>query len=305
MTSRVVDSPLCRAHAADMTTSRTAPSVLISPAMAVPSRYYRPLVECLTDVAGCVDTVSRRGIGDGSRRASRGNDWSYADEADDLAAAVVRARTERPERPVLVLGHSLGAHLCAILGRRADGSSPDALVTVAASVPWFRHYPRGGLVEYATGIAVPVVTAAVGHWPTPGFGAPAPRTLMREWARMVRTGVTPFDDGPPIRIPTLAVRLDGDRLVTPAAADHFERCVDPDALSSWTYTLEQCPPGGSAGHVLWVRSPAVIVEHIMRWWAGDQVPAGPTREAAREPARRNVSATAYTTPSTASPIIDA
>ncbi|RPA19761.1 alpha/beta hydrolase [Gordonia sp. OPL2] len=288
-----------------MTTSRTPPTVLISPAMAVPSRYYRPLAECLTEFAGWVETVPRRGVGDGARRPSRGHDWSYADEADDLAAAVTRARAQRPGHPVLVLGHSLGAHLCAMIGRRTDGSAPDAVVTVAASVPWYRHYSRGGLIEHATGTAVPVVTAVAGYWPAPGFGAPAPRTLMREWARMVRTGVTPFDDGPPLRIPTLAVRLEGDRLVTPAAADHFERCVERDVLSTWTYTIEECPPGASTGHVQWVRSPAPVVERIVRWWAEAQDPVGPTREATRDPVRRNVSTTAYTTPSAASPIIDA
>ncbi|MGC5259072.1 alpha/beta fold hydrolase [Gordonia sp. DT218] len=278
----------------------TTPNVLISPAMAVPSRYYQPLVDAFARHGWFATTVPRRGIDAGSGAPSRDEDWSYADEADDLAVAVRRARAETPDAPVMILGHSLGAQLCAVLGRRGDDGAPDVIATVAASVPYFRHYGRGGVVEWCTAAAVPIVTAAFGYWPTPGFGAPAPRTLMREWARMVRTGRTPFDDGDPIEIPTLAVRLDGDRLVTAQAAERFERAFHPAARTAWTYSADHCPPGGSVGHVQWARTPEAVVDRIVAWWT-----AHPTEEVTRNRPRRNVSVTATTTPSAAKPIIDA
>ncbi|MBD1322283.1 alpha/beta hydrolase [Gordonia hankookensis] len=281
-------------------THHTSPTVLISPAMAVPSRYYRPVVDAFARREWFAATIPRRGLDPGTDAPSRSEDWSYADEADDLSAAVRRVRAQTPGAPVMILGHSLGAQLCAVIGQRGGEGAPDAIATVAASVPYFRHYARGGVVEWCTAAAVPIVTAAVGHWPTPGFGAPAPRTLMREWARMVRTGVTPFDGGDPIEIPTLAVRLADDRLVPARAAERFERAFHPAARTTWTYSADDCPPGGSVGHVRWARTPDAVVDRIVDWWTS-QLGEDVTR---RRP-RRNVSITATTTPSTAKPIIDA
>ncbi|AZG44405.1 serine aminopeptidase domain-containing protein [Gordonia insulae] len=281
-------------------TTDTAPIVLISPAMAVPARFYRPLVAAFAEHGWPATVVARRGIEPGDSPPSRAEDWSYADEAADLTAAVRAARAAMPDRYVVLLGHSLGAHLAAMVANASDDGAPDGVVTVAASVPFFRDYPHGGVVEWAIAAAVPIVTGIVGHWPTPGFGAPAPRTLMRQWARMVRRRQTPFDGDAKVQVPTLAIRLDADRLVTPAAAREFERTVQPDSLTVWTYTADRCPPGGSVDHVRWVRTPRPVVERAVDWW---RTQAGDRKTSDR--ARRNVSSVAYTMPSAASPIIEA
>ncbi|GAA2069378.1 hypothetical protein GCM10009821_02210 [Aeromicrobium halocynthiae] len=85
-----------------------SPHVVVSAAMAVPSGYYRPLVESF---------------------AAHG--WR------------AQARSEEPERPVVLLGHSLGGQLGALVQARDDGA--DALVTIGAGVPWFRVHPWAGL----------------------------------------------------------------------------------------------------------------------------------------------------------------
>ncbi|MFW0785709.1 alpha/beta hydrolase [Gordonia sp. CPCC 206044] len=278
----------------------STPLALISPAMAVPSRYYHRLVDAFAAVGWTAVILPRRGIDPDDTAPSRARDWSYADEADDLLAELARLRAADPHRPIVVVGHSLGAQLFVAAARRADADLPDGFVAIAASVPWFRHYAGVGVVEYAMAAAVPVVTGALGYWPRPGFGAPAARTLMREWARMVRRGHTPFPAGEPVRLPTLAVRLAGDRLVTTAAAEHFESCIDPESLTTWTYTTDRCPPDGSVDHVRWVRTPAPVVNRIVTWWAG-QSDDGESRERAR----RNVSTSAATMPTAATPIIDA
>ncbi|MYR05628.1 hypothetical protein GTV32_04555 [Gordonia sp. SID5947] len=280
-------------------TSENSPTVLISPAMAVPSRYYRPVVDAFGRRGWSATTIPRRGIGDGAQPPSRALDWSYADETDDLAAAVRLVR-ETSGGPVMILGHSLGAQLCAMLGRRRDDSAPDLVATVAGSVPYFRHYPKGGVTEWCTAAAVPLATAAFGHWPTPGFGAPAPRTLMREWARMVRTGRTPFDGADPISIPTFAVRLAGDRLAPAAAAEHFERAFAAASRTTWTYSAGDCPPGGSVGHVRWARTPDAVVDRVVDWWVHRL-----GNEGIRSRPRRGVSITATTTPRVPGPIIEA
>lgn len=247
---------------------RHEPHVLIAPAMGVPARYYRALEDAFAQHDWSATTVPRRGLDTDTRPPSRRHDWAYADESADLVAAVKRCRADDPTRPVIVLGHSLGAQLCAHIAVVADeASQPDGFVTVAGSLPWHRHYPRGGVAEYAVAAAVPIVTAIVGYWPTPGFGAPTPRTLMREWARMVRTGRLPFGArGKPGTVPTLAVRLDADVLVPPGAAAALEECFADDSRTVWTYTEKDCPPGGSRHHLRWVRTPDVVVDHICDWW---------------------------------------
>lgn len=48
-----------------------------------------------------------------SRGPGRAADWSYDDEIGDIEAAVAVVRRENPDRPVILLGHSLGAQLAA------------------------------------------------------------------------------------------------------------------------------------------------------------------------------------------------
>ncbi len=64
----------------------------------------------------------------------------------------------------------------------------DAIVTVGGAIPYFRNYRRGGMGLYWMGsVIVPSSTAVMVYLPKPAFGAPGARTLMREWAKMVRT----------------------------------------------------------------------------------------------------------------------
>ncbi|MCZ4536581.1 alpha/beta fold hydrolase [Gordonia terrae] len=92
--------------------------------MGVPARVYRRLTEALSRAGFDVVIVPRRGIEEGSEPPSRRSDWSYADEADDLADAVAAARADDTETRVLVLGHSLGAQLAAMVALRED-HAPD------------------------------------------------------------------------------------------------------------------------------------------------------------------------------------
>lgn len=276
-----------------------APHVVVSPAMGVRARFYRPLIDALVEHGWTASVAPRRGIESGDVGPARRRDWSYVDEAHDLGRKVADCRALHPDRPILVLGHSMGAQLCALVaaGRGTDGSLPDGYVIIAGSLPWRRYYPRGGMVEYAVAATVPPTTAILGYWPKAGFGGPTPRTLMREWARMVRSGRVPWTAAAQPAGPVLAVRLDGDSLVTPDAASALERHFDAGARTVWTYGTDACPPDGSLDHLRWVRTPEPVVERIVAWWS-DQ-------SRIDRAVRRNTLRTAETTPSTARPIIDA
>ncbi|MGW5313766.1 alpha/beta fold hydrolase [Nocardia thailandica] len=243
------------------------PLVLIAPAMAIGSRFYRPLVSAFAARGWEARALPRRGFEKGQPPASRSNDWSYRDEIDTIGRAVAAARAEAPGRPVVLLGHSLGAQLVA--GHELTHPPADGIVTVAGSLPWFRYYPRLGLHVAAMAALVPVATTLFGHLPKPAFGAPGARTMMREWARMVLTGTPPFPHADPIRTPALVVALEGDELAPTRGIDAFARgMIEPGRATRWDYRAQDAPAGGGVDHVQWVRTPEAVVDRIVGWWHG-------------------------------------
>ncbi len=234
--------------------------------MAVPSRLYVPLVDAFAAHGWDAVALPRRGFEKGQPVASRTHDWGYADEISDIADAVAKARAEDPDRPVIVLGHSLGSQLGA--GHQLHQAPADGFVCVAASVPYWRFY---GVQLRALAAMIPVVAALRGFLPPPFFGAPGARTLMREWAGFVRTGRAPFAVPHRITTPTLAVRLEGDTYALPASTDRFvETFIEPDALTEWTYPKADVPEGGSTHHVHWVRTPGPVADRVVAWWGSLQ-----------------------------------
>ncbi|MGZ5368400.1 MAG: serine aminopeptidase domain-containing protein [Aeromicrobium sp.] len=243
------------------------PIVLISAAMAVPSGVYRPLVTAFADHGWEARALPTLGFERGQPSASRSHDWSYDDAISGIADAVTAARAEDPDRPVMLLGHSLGSQLCA--GHQLHRDPADVLVVVGGSLPYFRAYPHGGLPVLFLGLSVPVITRIRGFVPQPFFGGPGPRTLMGEWARLVRTGRPPFAVPHKVKTPTLVVQLQGDAYSVPNATDKFiDTFIDPSALTRWVYAKDKTPDGGSTDHVLWVRTPGVVVDRIVDWYTG-------------------------------------
>lgn len=244
------------------------PTVLILPAMAVGSRYYRLLVDELQSRGWDAEALPRKGFEPDDAPASRREDWSYADEIDVVEQAVARVRAERPGRPVLLLGHSMGGQLA--LGHQLTRPPADGVVTVGGALPDRRNYPRLGLAPAVMGgVIVPVTTTLLGHVPRPAFGAPGARTLMREWGRMAVTGRTPFGEGR-VGQPALLVSLEGDSLAPERAVHAFgERFFDPERTTLWTYTDAEVPEGMSNAHLAWARTPAPVVDRMVAWWAAE------------------------------------
>lgn len=243
-----------------------APLVVISAAMAVPSGYYRPLVAAFGDRGWQARCMPTRGFERGEPTAARGHDWSYESEVAALAEVVADARAQQPDRPVILLGHSLGAQLAAM--HELQSPPVDGLVTVGAGVPHYKVFPYRGLPVLVMGLAVPVATRLFGFLPRPFFGAPGASTLMRQWARFVRTGRPPFAVPRPITTPSLVVKLQADALAVSAANDQFARLfLDPATTTRWTYRTSETPDGGTTDHIAWVKHPDVVVDRITTWWA--------------------------------------
>lgn len=244
----------------------TEPLVLISAAMAVPSGYYRPLVESFESRGWEATALPTRGFDRGEPTASRAHDWSYADVINDIADAVAKARADDPERPVIVFGHSLGSQAGA--GHEIHHAPSDGFVTVGASVPDYRFYPHGGMHLLLLGTSVPIATRLFGYLPKPLFGGPGARTLMCEWARFVRSGKPPFSVPHRITTPSLVVQIQGDAYAVSAANKRFvELFIDPKALTRWVYTKDSAPEGGLVDHLQWVKRPDVVVDRVLEWWS--------------------------------------
>ncbi|MFD6397336.1 serine aminopeptidase domain-containing protein [Nocardia sp. NPDC060249] len=242
-----------------------SPIVLIAPAMAIGSRFYAPLVAAFTDLGWSARALPRRGFERGAPRASRHNDWSYQDEIDTIAQAVTAVRQENPARPVIVLGHSLGAQLVA--GHELNHPGADGMVTVGGSLPYHRHFPNLGLPVAIMASLVPVITAVFGYLPKPAFGAPGARTQMREWAAMVLTGRPPYPALGTIDTPTLVIALEDDALAPRRGIEAFaRRLFTPGRVTRWDYRAAEVPVGASNDHIKWVRTPGPVVDRIATWW---------------------------------------
>ncbi|WP_229053863.1 serine aminopeptidase domain-containing protein [Aeromicrobium sp. Leaf350] len=247
-----------------------SPIVLISPAMAIGSRYYAPLVDAFERRGWDARALPRRGFEDDLPRASRRADWSYADEIGDLTDAIRAARGEVADRPVMVLGHSLGGQIAAgqALGSADADDRPDLFVGIGTSTPYFRRYPHAGIPVLAAGAMAWPLTVAFGYLPKPAFGGPGARTLMREWGAWAVTGRPPFRVDGRFDVPTLIIKLQADPYAVSAATDDFvDRFCDPELTTRWTYTAKAAGPNGTTDHVRWVRSPEVVVDRIVDFWA--------------------------------------
>lgn len=261
-----------------MTTPSPTPVVLIAPAMGIGTRFYRPLVETFAERGWTAIALPRRGFEQGEPQASRTNDWSYQDEIDEISRAVAAQRAAEPDRPVIVLGHSLGGQMA--VGHALNAPAADGLVTIGTSLPYHRDFPLNGphLVLMA-GLIVPALTTVFGYLPKPAFGGPGARTLMREWARMVLTGRPPYPVPGIIDTPALVISLEGDDYAPRGAVDAFVgRLFDQATCTRLHVTAEP------TDHVGWVRSPAAVVNGVVTWWAGVSAPGEPQDVIRREEA---------------------
>jgi predicted alpha/beta hydrolase len=163
-----------------------AAAVVVHPATGVPAGYYLPFAEWLADTHnvavllydyrdfGWSDAVHPR-----QSRASM-SDWGLLDQSGALDFALDRF----PDRPVRVLGHSLGGMWMAFHARIAE---VDRAVAVASGPAYWLHHP----LRYMPAVVAfwwligPVATATMGYLPGKriGLGADLPKAVYWQWRR--------------------------------------------------------------------------------------------------------------------------
>ncbi|MGC5329133.1 alpha/beta fold hydrolase [Micromonospora sp. DT62] len=248
-----------------------APLVLITPAMGVRARYYRPFAAALRAAGLAVAVADLRGTGESTPKPSRACRYGYPELAADVGAALAALKTRRDGRRTLLLGHSLGGQ-AALLHLAVHGDHDvDGLALVAVGVPWWRSYPglRGyGVLPYTQGIAA--TARLLGVWPGWGFGGRQARGVIRDWAYTARTGRFPQLDGVDaeaavraLRTPVLAVSVDDDQYTPHETVDHLCAKLAAAPVARERYTPAQA--GAPMDHFTWVRASAPLAARVARF----------------------------------------
>jgi len=243
-----------------------APVVLVVPAMGMRAGYYQPLLAALAAAGVSAATMEQRGHEEsGGPVPGWRHDFGYADLVDDVAAAIDELERVAPGAPAYLLGHSLGGQV----GSAYVATHPDrlaGLIFVAASSPYWRHW-RPGFLPVSQGMGL--LAQVVGHFPGTHvrFAGREARGVMRDWARFARTGRMRFgrpaiDHTLPmrrLRLPALAVSIEGDTLGVPAAVDGLLALM-PELDLSRVHLDED-----GLDHVRWARRPDAVVTTITNW----------------------------------------
>lgn len=238
-----------------------APMVVVWPAMGVPARYYRPFAGQLRAAGLAVAVADLRGTGASTPAASRHSRDGYADLADDVGAVLDHLAPRLDGRRVILLGHSLGGQACALYLARTEKPAADALALVAVGLPWFRSYPaaRARGVLWMTQ-SINSVAAVLGVWPGWGFGGRQARGVISDWAYTARHGRFPravAESGlSPVRLPVLAVSVEGDQYTPAATLDHL--CAMMPAAAIHRVHLTTADLGAPVDHFTWARTSTPI-----------------------------------------------
>ena len=176
-----------------------------------------------------------RGHGDSGPGAAEGASWTYDDLVNrDLPAIVLSARARNRRGKVVVVGHSLGAHV-ALASQGTGKLGADAIAMFGSNV-WLRALePRftRDIAKRAVARVIDEVCARRGHFPARALRLGSDdesSAYMRATTRVARENRWCSDDGKTdyfralanVTIPVRAIASDGDRInCHPACAERF------------------------------------------------------------------------------------
>jgi predicted alpha/beta hydrolase len=139
-------------------------SVVIGGAMGVRQDYYAPFAQWLATQGWRVTTFDYRGSGESAPKSLRGYRADLFDWARDYEAAVDHAHRALPDRPLHLLGHSLGAQLPGLFHNQHKVSG--MLSVAAGSGYWRENAPQlKRYVLYFWFVLVPFATRVFGYFP--------------------------------------------------------------------------------------------------------------------------------------------
>ncbi|MBT3223041.1 MAG: alpha/beta fold hydrolase [Proteobacteria bacterium] len=162
-------------------------TIVICPAIFVREGFYFHFAKYVAQHGYRAITFANRGMG--VSLAAETNLWKHQLRhwgELDLPAVIEFARSTAPEKPLYLVGHSMGGQLAALSPASLD---VDAIVTVAATHAWWGHWPRpyrwGILAWYSF---IPLVGRVLPKFPASrlGLGPNVSSSVVRDWARWGR-----------------------------------------------------------------------------------------------------------------------
>jgi len=253
----------------DVPPQKTERVLVMFAAMGTPAKYYDKFVSGLVALGHPVVRVRWR---DEDRDFPLENpDYGYADLAEiDAPAAIAWARSRFGENPIVV-GHSLGGQIASI---SAAGAGPLAGIALIASGT---NYWRGSGLKWALGIGsvsviAPLIVRIFGYWPGGrlGFGGRQAAGVIRDWARLGRTGrfeparaKTDLEGSLREYVgPVLSLTIAGDAYVSKGATESLL-----NKLTSATIERDRWSPDQHShrGHFGWTRAESKPAEIIHDW----------------------------------------
>lgn len=273
---RAPDGPTSKLLLARSAAER-GPLVLIIPALGMEAGYYDRFALQLAERGIHAAAMELRGNGTSSLRASRTVDFGYGDLiAKDLPAAIQVARQAVPGAPLYLLGHSLGGQLATAYAGLEPEAGLQGLIFVASGTPYFRTWgvPERQIL-WLVGRLFPWLADRVGYFPGKriGFATREARTVMRDWATLLRRGEFRLRawEGPDIEkaiagveLPILSITLEKDIFVPKAVAEHMLAKMPRARIERWHWDpeAEGLP---RTHHVRWPRRAEPVVARIAGW----------------------------------------
>ncbi|MGE5651840.1 MAG: alpha/beta fold hydrolase [Bacillota bacterium] len=210
-----------------------AKAVVVMPtAMGVKQEFYFPFAQFLAQQGFAVLTFDYRGAGASVpprfSHSLRGFKADLHDWAEDYNAALRAARDWQKNMPLLLVGHSLGGQLPALM---PDNHLVDGILTVAAGSGYWRYNAPQlkRMVWLMWYVAVPLCTPAFGYFPGKKLRmvGDLPKGVIYQWARWCKSPHYMVDDeGRPMhagfermRVPLLALSFSDDELLSRRSID--------------------------------------------------------------------------------------
>jgi predicted alpha/beta hydrolase len=260
-------------------------AVLAHALMARRTEFSRPkgagVASFLVDRGWLVVAFDFRGHGDSVPSPRQSADDGYDDlVTGDLSAVCEFAREEAGgERPVVVVGHSLGGH-AAFAAEGTGAIHVDAIAGIAAAPPFLRaHDPSLArwTVKRAALSAMTTISREVGRFPARALrlgSDDTTRACCEDFDRFARSGRWTSRDGrvdylaalSDVRVPALVVVSDKDRFeCAPECGKRFVACCGGPCDFVWVRRGDDGGPAPShMGLVTSGRVPSVW-ERIERW----------------------------------------
>lgn len=252
--------------------------ILCVPAMGVSAKQYIALIKSFAKLGISAACFDLRGNGNSNIRASRSENFGYAELVEqDLPAAISALKNEFGNNYELVLfGHSLGGQVCSLYLSQNPNAARTLILAASCSVH-YKSWPlpgRWGLLVFSQ-LAF-VIATIVGYFPGRklGFGGREARSVMKDWAYNARTGNYRLSGSQQSYIPfqtindlnVMSVNFDDDELAPVSATNQLLAKIN--ARTTYQICLGAADIGrSSAGHFNWLRSPEGVSEEVVKFIA--------------------------------------